>query len=212
MAIDKNPMSLAEFADCLGPKTTGDVDLPEATIIKQKQDIAYMAGIAGVIQHLNPSHRLSGRAHRGSVNQRPVLIALAQGVELATAERPEIVYQTGAVIVLKGAARFSAFFLLLFVACYPAEEVGPRRARHGLNVLPDNPSLQGSNINITHESAAKRATQAANRVMPIFTDLVFEASVNSVKFLFQFNEVHGPNEDTKIVMEIKSVIDFCYRQ
>ena len=201
-------MGLAEFADCLGLKTTGHIDLPEVTVIKQKQDIAYMAGIAGVVQRLNPSHRLSGRQHRGPVNQRPVLIAFAQGVELTAAKRPKFVYQTGTVIVLKGAARLATFFLSLFVACYPADQVGPCRARHGPDVLPDNPSLQGGNINITHVSAAKRATQAANRVTPIFPDLVFETIVNSVKFFFQFNEVHGPNEDTKIVMEIKSVLDF----
>jgi len=171
-----------------------------------------MAGIAGVIQCLNPPHRNSGRLHRGPVNQRPVLVAFAQGVELAAAERPEFIYQAGAVIVLKGAGRFSTFFLILFVVCYPGDQIGPHRTRHGPDVLPDNPSLQGGNIHISHESAAKRATQAANRVTPIFTDLVFETIVNCVKLFFQLNKVHGLNEDTKIVMEIKSVLDFCCRR
>ena len=171
-----------------------------------------MAGIAGVIQCLNPPHRNSGRYHRCPVNQRPVLVAFAQGVELAAAERSEFIHQAGTVIVLKGAGRFSTFFLILFVACYPADQVGPHRTRHALDVLPDNPSLQGGDIHIAHGGAAKRAPQAAHRITSVLTDLVFETIVNSVKLFFQLNKVHGPNEDTKIVMEIKSVLDFCCRR
>jgi hypothetical protein len=48
--------------------------------------------------------------------------------------------------------------------------------------------------------------------VPVLTDLVFETIVNSVKVFFQLGEVHGLNEDTKLVMEIKSVLDFCCRR
>ena len=70
-------MGLAELLDFIRLKITGNIDLPEIMIIEQRQDIAYMTGIAVVIQGLNLPHRNSGRCHRGPVKQRPVLNALA---------------------------------------------------------------------------------------------------------------------------------------
>jgi len=208
MAVDNNPVGLAEFVDCLGLKTPGHVDLPEAAVIKHIQDIADMAGITGCIQCLNAAHRLGGRKNRGPVNQGTALVTFAQRVKLAAAEGANFIYQAGAVCVLKRAGRLSPFFLILLVACYPADQLGPYRTRRAPDRLPDNPSLYSCNIHIAHGGAAMRATQAANCIDPVMTDFVFETIINTVKFIFQLNEVHGLNEDTKIVMEIKSVLDF----
>ena len=79
--VDNNPMGLPELADFIRLKTAGHIDLSETIIIEHIQDIAYMAGIAGVIQGLNPSHCNFGRCHCGPVNQRPAQVAFAhQGV------------------------------------------------------------------------------------------------------------------------------------
>ena len=209
--VDDNPMGPAELTDFIRLKTAGNINLSEITIIKQIQDMAYMAGIAGVIQCLNPPHRNSGRNHCGPVNQGPVLVAFAQRIELAAAERPVFINLAGAMIVLKRTRRFSSFFLGQLIGGDPALEGGAFMIRHGLKVFQNNQAFQGGDIHISHGDAAKRTTQAAYRVTPVLPDLIFETSVNCLKFSSLFDEIHG-REDTKTVMKIKPLLLFLYRR
>lgn len=199
-------MGLAELTDFIRLKTAGNINLPEIMIIEQIQDMAYMAGM---IQCLNPPHRISGRSHRGPVNQGPVLVTFAQRIELAAAERPVFIYLAGTMIVLKRTRRFSSLFLTQLIGSDPDLEVGAFVIRHAPDVFQDNPTFQGSDIHISHGDAAKRTTQAAHRISPVLPDLIFETCVNCVKFFSLLDEIHG-REDTKTVMEIKPLLDFLY--
>ena len=175
--VDNNPMGLAELADFIRLKTAGHIDLSETIIIEQIQDIAYMAGIAGVIQGLNPSHCNFGRCHCGPVNQRPTQVAFAQGVKLPAAERSEFIDQAGTLIVLKGTGRFFSFFLGQLIGNDPVLEVDAIGFRHAPDLFQDDSAFQGGDIHISHGGAAKRAAEAAHRIMAVLPDFVFETRI-----------------------------------
>ena len=170
-------MGLTEFVDFIRLKTAGDIDLSETIIIEHMQDIAYMAGIAGVIQGLNPSHHNFGSCHCGPVNQRPALVAFAQGIKLSANERSEFIDQAGTLIVLKGTRRFFSFFLGQLIGDDPVLEVDAIGFRHAPDLFQDNPAFQGGDIHISHGGAAKRAAEAAHRITAVLPDFVFETRI-----------------------------------
>ena len=188
-------MGFTETGDPGGIKSASCVQFEKRLLIKKRENVAQMTGITGRIQLLYPAHGFPGQGYGLGMDQWPVFAACFEGIELPAAEWPLLIDQAGVIMLEKRTDRSLVCLFVLPVLCDLPLDPLVCFALKGLDLLFDDPALQGGDIQMaemgTAIGAAGSADSLCSKPRPVFVVL----PVNLQKLLAFLPEVHALHWD-----------------